>query len=550
MIPSDASTTGSAKLAFTYCPHFAKFLLDHHLEEFSQELLRLYRQVDIPMLAFYKDLPPEQLAGILNASSMKLLTAFAENRTSQHIDATLQRWAHDQLGRVGRNQVATRDIALMGYVRKQAFMTFLPRYTVDPVQIIGLIRELDAYTLELANNAFTLYISLLQQKIDEQVHFIRKITDAAPAIIGTYNIHSGQYQFISQGFEMLLGYPRQRVLEEGVNFLLTLIHPDDLPSLLAENAQALERTNQVSDGQDETQVLEFKYRMRHQNGPYRWFQTYGTVFDRNQQGRVEHVLNISIDITDKMEAEHQVEEKNRRLVQSNASLQEFAYIASHDLKEPLRKISTFGDRLLQSQQGNMNAEGEVYLAKIIDAAQRMHTLIGDILSVSLISSDQTFEKQSLKQILDDVLQALELQMERMQAQVYTDDLPVVPVIASQFRQLFQNLLTNAFKFARTGVPPVVRISHRFLPPGDVQPLGLTAGRPYLELKIADNGIGFDNRYAGKIFAIFQRLHTRKDFEGTGIGLAICRKIVENHGGIITAEGVPDQGATFTIIVPA
>lgn len=531
-------------------PSFAKFLLDHHLEEFSQELLRLYRQVDIPMLAFYKDLPAEQLLQILNDSSVKLLLAFVNNQPGLHIDATLQRWAEDQLGRVGRNQIGTQDIALMGYVRKQAFLTFMPRYTVDPVTLIGLVREMDVYTLELANKAFGLYINLLHGQIDKQVHFIKKITDAAPAIIATYNIHTGRYQYISQGFELLLGYAHQQVMEEGVNFLLTIIHPDDLPSIMAENAQALEKANQPAGEGDELLVSEFKYRMRHQDGRYRWFQTYGTVFDRNAQGDVENVLNISMDITDKMEAERQVEDKNRRLEQSNASLQEFAYIASHDLKEPLRKISTFGERLAISQQAKIDAEGELYLSKIIDAAQRMHTLIGDILSVSLISSDQKFEEYSLKQLLDDVLQSLEHQIEQVHAQIEADELPVVAVVASQFRRLFQNLLTNAFKFARKDTPPVVRITHRFLPPGSVHALGLTAIRPYLELKIADNGIGFDNQYAGKIFTIFQRLHTKKEFEGTGIGLAICKKIVENHGGIITADGVPNQGATFTIILPA
>ncbi len=538
---------GSSKLVFTHLPQFAKFLLDNHLADFSRELLRLYRQVDIPILAFYKDLPPEQLIEILNDSSVKLLTAFVENRAGQHIEATLQRWALDQLGQVRRDQIATQDIALMGYVRKQGFLTFLPRYTVDPVEMVGLIREMDAYTLELSNNAFGLYINLLQEKIDAQVHFIRKITDAAPAIIATYHIQTGEYQYISRGFEMLLGYSQERVLREGVDFLLTIIHPDDLTSLLAENAQALDKANQ---GPEEAQVSEFIYRMRHQNGHYRWFQTFGTVFDRNAQGLVEHVLNISIDITDKVEAEHQVEEKNRRLEQSNARLQEFAYIASHDLKEPLRKISTFGERLSISQHDKIDAEGELYLSKIIDAAQRMQTLIGDILSVSLISSDQKFEQHSLKQILDDVVQSLEHQIEQVNARVYTDELPVVALVASQFRQLFQNLLTNAFKFARKDTPPAVRITHRFLPPGSVHALGLPAIRPYLEVKIADNGIGFDNQHAGKIFTIFQRLHTKREFEGTGIGLAICKKIVENHGGIITAEGVPNQGATFTIVIPA
>ncbi|MFC5412963.1 PAS domain-containing protein [Larkinella bovis] len=683
MATPDRPENTSTELIFTHLPGFAKFLLERHLEEFSAELLRLYGEVDIPMLAFFKAWTPEQLRQLSYDSSAKLLTAFAENRISGHIDATLQRWAQDQLQGLNRTQIAPKDISLMGYVRKQAMLTFLPGYTADVAGIIDLVREIDAYVLDLASRATGLYINILHGKIDEQFYFhskltdtmpgviyvfdlierkerytsqrvepmlgytpdeiramgsmyletvhhptdiprilahlesfsqvkdgevqtfehrlkdksghyrwlrnyesvfrrkpdgqpweiigltldidlekqslqlveekqkfIQKITDAAPAIIATFNVNTGQYLFVSQGFELLLGYSPQRLQAEGIGFLIGIMHPDDFPKLMEENLRSLEKANQASGNNDEVLVSEFTYRMRHHNGQYRWFQTYGTVFDRDREGKVEHILNISLDITDKVEAENQAGEKNRRLEQSNASLQEFAYIASHDLKEPLRKITAFGDRLLLSQRDKMDAEGQLFLTKIIDAAQRMHNLIGDVLSVSLISSDQRFEKQDLKLLLDDVVQSLDFKIEQVKAEIYADDLPAVAVVASQFRQLFLNLLTNAFKFARHDVPPVVRITYRFLQPGDVWYSGLTPARRYLELKIADNGIGFDNRYAGKIFAIFQRLHAKKEFEGTGIGLAICKKIVENHGGIITANGVPNQGATFTVIIPA
>ncbi|GAB3907467.1 hypothetical protein GCM10028803_41260 [Larkinella knui] len=682
MVTPDSPETGSEELAFAYLPGFAQFLLDHHLEELTAEFIRLFYEVKLPMLAYFKSMSDDQLFELSRKATTQLLTAFAENRTIENIETTVVRWAQDLLPVIGRNQVATNDIGLISYVRKQALIAFLPQYTVDPAVFLPIVRELDRYALELENRMVKQYISLLNQNITDQLYFnekvtdtspgviyvfdllnqkelfsnrkvetmlgythdeihemgdsylmimqhpddiprviahfeafasaedgevrtlehrlkdksgryrwirnyesvfrrtpdgkpwqiiglgldidlekksiqlveekqnfIRKITDAAPAIIATYNIHTGQYLFISQGFELLLGYSPQRVLDEGIGFLLTILHPDDLANLMDENARALEKANQSPGNRDTEPISEFKYRMRHQNGQYRWFQTYGTIFDRNADNAVEHILNISLDITDKVDAELQAQEKNRRLEQSNASLQEFAYIASHDLKEPLRKITTFGDRLLMSQQGKLDEEGQLYLSKIIDAAQRMQNLIGDILSVSLISANQAFEKRSLKQILDDVLQSLEYEIEQKKAVIHADNLPALSVIASQFRQVFQNLLTNAIKFARTDTPPVIWVTHRFLPASEVSRPGLTPARRYLELKIADNGIGFDNRYAGKIFAIFQRLHAKKDFEGTGIGLAICKKIVENHGGIITAEGVPNQGATFTIIIP-
>ncbi|WP_138994501.1 ATP-binding protein [Larkinella sp. C7] len=549
-MPFNSLKSGSDELDFEYLPGFAQFLLEHHLDELAAEFIRLFREVDLPMLAFYKSLSEDQLLALSVKTTTQLLTAFIENRTVANINATLVRWAQDQLPMIGRNQVATSDMGLISYVRKQALTVFLPRYTTDLSVFIQIIRELDRYAFELQSRMMAQYISLLNTSINEQLHFNAKITDTAPAIIATYNIHTGKYLFVSQGIELLLGYSPRKVLEEGASFLMTILHPDDLPKLVEDNNRALEKANRLSGERAESeQVAEFTYRMRHRNGHYRWFQTYGTIFDRNGEGNVEHVLNISLDITDKVEAERQAQEKNRRLEQSNASLQEFAYIASHDLKEPLRKIMTFGERLL-SQATQLSEEGQLYLSKIIDAAQRMHELIGDVLSVSLIASDQTFENQSLQRLLEEVLQSLEYQIEQVNASIESDGLPVATVVAAQFRQVFQNLLTNALKFARKDTPPVIRISHRFLSSNQVSIPGLTKARRYLELKISDNGIGFDNRYATKIFAIFQRLHAKKDFEGTGIGLAICKKIVENHGGIITADSAPDHGATFTIVMPA
>jgi PAS domain-containing protein len=246
-------------------PGFAKFILDHHLEEFSLELLRLYQEVDIPMLAFFKALPPEQLIQLSNDSSAKLLAAFVGNRASGHIDATLQRWAQDQLKVIGRNQIATKDISLIGFVRKQALLSFLVRYTADPVEMVGLIREMDLYALEQSSRATELYIRILEERIDQQLHFNQKITDAAPAIISIYNIHTGNYLFISQGFELLLGYSPQQVMEEGLGFLMNILHPDDLAKLMDENRLALEKADQSAGSQEDVQVPEFTYRMRHQN---------------------------------------------------------------------------------------------------------------------------------------------------------------------------------------------------------------------------------------------------------------------------------------------
>lgn len=388
----------------------------------------------------------------------------------------------------------------------------------------------------------------VEREAQESQRFIQKIANATPALIASYNTRTGQYRYISDGLQKLLGYSPERPMKEGVQFFIEIMHPDDFGPVMEKNAQALDMANAGELAEGSEGIVEFEYRLRHANGEYRWFHTFGTVFDRDASGQVEYLLNISIDITERKEMETALSQKNVQLQQSNASLEEFAYVASHDLKEPLRKISIFGDRLLSTQYERLAGEGQFYLEKIIDSSRKMQLLINDMLSLSLISENKSFARYSLQSILAEVMRTLEIKIAETGAIIHAQPLPEANIIPSQFRQLFQNLLSNSLKFVKQGVKPEINISCRKLKPHEAERHNLPGGRDYLELTFMDNGIGFDNIFAGKIFAIFQRLH-HKDYEGTGIGLAICKKIIENHGGVIQAAGIPGQGATFTIIIP-
>jgi PAS domain S-box-containing protein len=248
----------------------------------------------------------------------------------------------------------------------------------------------------------------------------------------------------------------------------------------------------------------------------------------------------------------ELEEANVLLIRSNENLQTFAYVASHDLQEPLRKIQQFGD-LLKTRYAGSVGEELVYIERMQSAAKRMSLLIKDLLDFSRISTQRDASGPiSLQTVVKDVLSTLELDVEELGAQIRVVPLPTVTGDGSQLGQLFQNLLSNALKFHRPGLAPVIDLEARLLPVDQLPP-GVKPSRgavAYHQIAVIDNGIGFDEKYAERIFQVFQRLHGKSEYAGTGIGLAICEKVVANHGGAITATSQPGQGATFTIYLPA
>lgn len=392
---------------------------------------------------------------------------------------------------------------------------------------------------------------IAERQLRASQEFIQKIADTTPSLIASYNIKTGEYTFINKALYTILGYDPEEAIKGGLDFFVSIVHPDDLGPIIEKNQAALEIANSNPPPADGTEMIaEFKYRMRHKDGAYHWFHTFGTIFDRDKEGKVEHLLNVSIDITEQEEAEQALQQRNIELQQSNASLEEYAYVASHDLKEPLRKIITFSDRLMTAQYDVLSENGRLYLDKIMDSSRRMQIMISDLLSVSVISGNKAFEPTDLKALLDDVLQTLEFKIEERNADVESSQLPVMRVVPSQFRQLFLNLIGNSLKFVKEDIKPEIKITHSYLQPADVRQYKLTKATRYLRIDVSDNGIGFDNQYSNKIFTIFQRLHGKTEYEGTGIGLAICRKVAENHGGTIIATGAINQGSTFTIIIPA
>lgn len=270
---------------------------------------------------------------------------------------------------------------------------------------------------------------------------------------------------------------------------------------------------------------------------------YGTAVDITQQKTFTQELEIKV-----QERTAELKKLNHALQKSNEELAQFAFVASHDLQEPLRKIQTFATRI-QDTENALTDRGKDYFRRMQQASMQMQQLIADVLSYSRMNvSGQPVEAVDLGVLFMNVQEQLSERIEAVGATIETAALPMVKVIPYQFEQLLTNILANALKYIKPGVPP-----HIVITAGTVggQAIGPLAGDGvYHRIAVADDGIGFDPQYSERIFQVFQRLHGKNEYEGTGIGLAICKKIMDNHHGFITATGEPGQGATFILYLPA
>lgn len=284
---------------------------------------------------------------------------------------------------------------------------------------------------------------------------------------------------------------------------------------------------------------------------------------RQELKQVEEALRREIEIRKKSQQqveqinsllEFKVEERTRDLMQlnkdlenRNAELAQYAYLASHDLQEPLRKIITF-IKIIEEKYLKDIPEAKTEMSKVITSSERMRNLINAVLSYSKLSAVSLFTTVNVNDVVKDALADLELTIKEKQAVIDVTHLPEIEAIPGQMRQMFQNLLSNALKFSKTGVRPQINICHEAVNEMSLEAAPDKNGK-FIRIHIADNGIGLDESYIDKIFVIFQRLHGKAQYEGTGIGLAIVKKIVEKHNGIIGVKSREGEGSTFTIVLP-
>lgn len=358
------------------------------------------------------------------------------------------------------------------------------------------------------------------------------------AQLGSYeaNLKTGEVVASARMYEIYDIEPTDRHLD-----FIAKIHPDDLHI-----------RNTAHQTAAATGKLHYEVRTQKRDGSYTWVSASGQFYF-NENGEPEKVIGIVRDITkekeEEQELERRVRERTEELTKLNEELQQFMYVSSHDLKEPMRKVQMFTG-LISDGAGSENAKLVEYSEKVKSSVQRMNTLINDLLNYSTLSNKEVvYEEIDLSSLLNHIQDDLELMIKEKNAIFDLESLPTIKGIRFQINQLFYNLLNNALKFSGQTGPSLIKIRCAQLADGERTEFPMLTQASYYKIEITDNGIGFDPQYSERIFGVFQRLHLRHQYSGTGIGLAICKKIVQNHKGHIYALSAEGKGTTVVIILP-
>lgn len=670
-------------LKFEYLPPYAQFIIDNALEEFARTLLRVAREINIPLLRHLPPIDDEQLIALGKERNRAMLAYLAQNDPHGYIELSRKSWLSNETPLIHRDDVAVEDITLANFARKKVLRDFLPRYTSDLALFMHITEEINMFTSSLDIDFFKSFIELQREKINTINVALQKREAELLEAQAIGQIGSFEWDFTGKKssytpqvfkiFEMEQASTLPSFLED--------VHPDDRSKLqtaietsfktgnfeceyrylknnkkktiwsrgivsfdqtgkplgmkgtlmdVTERHKIVERLQQSEELHKQAQALthlgnwswvvgqekvvwsdemyrihgiepqseeitferflsfvhpedkekrredinrslqshlveENHFRIKLANGQIKVLRARGEVVIGNDNSSLkmvgtcqdithEFLLNQELKAREEYLASLNLslEQKNQELIRSNKELESFNFIASHDLQEPLRKIRVYCSRILEHEKEQFPAASAKFLEKINDASVRMQKLIDDFLSFSqAVSISQNFEPVDLGALLEEVRSELLEVIEEKKAVIESSPLPVVNVIQFQFKQLLLNLIGNSLKYCDKNIAPHISVAGTVIPGAVLLAEEATASgeKTYFKLTIADNGIGFEQKYATRIFELFQRLHTRDKYSGTGIGLAICKKIADNHMGFIKATGKPEAGAVFTVYIP-
>ncbi|HEX8270591.1 MAG TPA: CheR family methyltransferase [Flavobacterium sp.] len=393
------------------------------------------------------------------------------------------------------------------------------------------------------------FAAALEEKVEQRTKelresesFLQSILNTTQNLIYVYDFEKEKVVFINKKAFEATGYTAEEIQKSKTDLFTQMIHSEDLAAVRKQRRDMRES----SDGSMAT----IEFRLRNKKNEWTCQLARELVFKRDEKGNAIHYIGVATDISDIKAATEELLKKNQELEHSNAELASFSSIASHDLKEPLRKIQIFSKLVLAQDKDNVSDDSRDFLGRVIVSAFRMQQLIDDLISYSRTSSQKiVYIESDLNMLLNEVLEDLKEVIAESKALIDIPEMPFIQVIPSQFRQLFLNLISNAIKYHRANVTPHITITSEHAPAEEVEALGGDPAISHLKITVSDNGIGFAPEYKDRIFEPFQRLHGKDEYSGTGIGLAICKKIMVNHKGFIVADSVEGKGSSFYIYVP-
>jgi signal transduction histidine kinase len=400
------------------------------------------------------------------------------------------------------------------------YVTLLITLLLISISYIRINRDLEK--LQISNNRLTV--------LNESSNLAE--------IVGNFgswelNIDTDEYTF-SDNIYRLLGCEPQS-FKNGQDDFLKYVHTDDKSNFEGISSKKMDNNNLPS----------FTYQVVRKDKKQRYFRTTGRIVT-NKSGK-DILIGTTSDVTEEVLASLSLEQQNIELEATNKELLAFNYVASHDLQEPLRKIQTFISRLSDKENDSLSDSGKEYIERIHSSVHRMRILIDDLLQYSRANkTEKIFEKVSLNDLLENAKFDLAQSVEEKHAIIKSETLPIMTVIPFQIQQLFINLIGNSLKYSKENTIPKIKVSCKEVIALEEKLIPKNTKDKFLKITFEDNGIGFEQEYAEKIFVLFNRLHNKNEYAGTGIGLAICKKIVENHKGYIFAQGKPNVGSIFTI----
>lgn len=508
---------------------------------------------DVPVIQAIVNTQGDGTAETAGLDGINRLYAFTSLRTGTDNNVHLGIGIPTQVAFLETNRVLARNLIGLGWVTA---LSLGAAWYVGDVFILNQVKALLVATRRLAAGdlsarsgvpsgegeinelaaSFDQMAQTLQQRQD-QLHQAeakyRTLIEQIPAII--YTLELGPVYgalYVSPQIESLLGYSPEEWTSHP-SLWSGRLHPDDRERVIRE------RTASGADGTP----FRAEYRVLSKDNTQLWVRDEAMLV-RDEKDQPVMMQGIMVDITERKQAEAVLALYAVQLERSNRELQDFAYIASHDLQEPLRKIQAFGERLEVKFGEALAPDGMDYLRRMLSSAVRMQSLINDLLAYSRVTTKaQPFESVDLSQVISEVIADLEERIKETGGKVETETLPTITGDPVQMQQLFQNLIANALKFHQPETPPQVKVY------ANIMHAPNSPGSKIVQICVEDNGIGFDEKYLDRIFQPFQRLNSREEYQGSGIGLAICRKIVLRHNGDLTASSTPGKGSTFIITLP-